>query len=113
MIIESHPVKTAMLGIRIDLENDARVPALSIPELFIEVDLHNVADLKRLCHQRLRANQVNAPPISIAIPPLIAHCGLFDIKLPGNMPTPCKNQINPASASNIPTILNTTFMISP
>lgn len=108
--IKPDPIKTAMFGIWIDSKNCTGMPAFPFPKLCIQINLNPVANLKSLCHQRLRLNQNNPPPTTIMTAPLIAHCGSPVIKLPGRMFTPCRKKVKPAR--NIKTLImdNRIFM---
>lgn len=76
-----------MLRIWLDLEDRAFIPTFMFLELCIEVDLNAVTDLNGHDFLRLK-NQNNASPIPAEIAPLIAHCGLPVMKLPGRMLIP-------------------------
>ena len=53
VIIQLHPVKTAMCGIWIDADNRPLEPAFALPKLGIEKNLDTIADLDVLSHATL------------------------------------------------------------
>jgi hypothetical protein len=55
IIIQFHPVETAMLRVRIDAKDRACEPAFAFPKFGIEKNLHPVADLELYCHVTLFA----------------------------------------------------------
>src|SRR6266508_6874365 len=55
IVIQLHPIKTAMLRIWIDANDRPCEPAFTFPKFGIEKNLHPVADFELLCHMHLFA----------------------------------------------------------
>lgn len=75
LTIQFDPVKVAMSGIRVYLEDRAFVPACFLPEFFIQVNAYTVTDLDFDHDFFLRPHQKSTMPTVMLIPPLSVHCG--------------------------------------
>ena len=109
--VKIDPVKPAVFGIRVDLEERTCVPALLISKLLVQKNLDAVTDLKISDHYFFRfANQNKPAPSTSIIPPMIAHFGSPAMAPTGKILTPCKKKISPGRNNKILTALSAIFM---
>lgn len=116
IVIQLHPIKAAMLRVRVNAHHRPVEPAVAAPIFGIQKNLHPVADSDLLCHRvyvRRFAQSMSPIATTIITPPLMAHCGFPVIKLPGNTLIPCRKKIPPARINTMARMFKSVFIPPP